>query len=407
MTTPEVEIEPTENPAPAPLSDEEKQEERKRRGLLLLLLLLLLLVCCVGFFFIRYLLKPQPLPDMLPAPVAQAVNYPPTYKFSVPADGPVGTAVSPDGLRFYVAESTGERLIKIFDRDGKFIKSFAFPGTTKANRKPTYIAVDAGGHVFVTDTYNNVIAIFDADGNFLDGIIARKVTLTEFVTARNAGALPVGTQFYFNNILKTVDYKLPGKDAKSVAGPDQSDWSPLGLRFDQKGNLLVTNLVAGKHEVLIYSAVDIQGPNWSTFNPQVKEFGVEGKDNGQLSFPNSVVTDSLGNFYVSDGNNGRISVWSLDMQYKTFFGFGSADSALNLPRGIWMDAKDHLLVADAVGQFIRVYDVSGAEPVFIYNIGTYGALEGQFNFPNDICMDASGRVYIADRENNRVQIWSY
>ena len=117
--------------------------------------------------------------------------------------------------------------------------------------------------------------------------------------------------------------------------------------------------------------------------------------------------NSLGNFYVSDGNNGRISVWSLDMQYKTFFGFGSADSALNLPRGIWMDAKDHLLVADAVGQFIRVYDVSGAEPVFIYNIGTYGALEGQFNFPNDICMDASGRVYIADRENNRVQIWSY
>ena len=405
MTTPEIEVEQKETPAP--LSPEEKQEEQKRRRLLLLLVLLLLLLCCVGYFFVRYLLKPQPIPEMLPAPVAQAINYPPTYKFSVPADGPIGTAVSPDGLRFYVTESTGERLIKIYDRDGKFIKSFAPPGTTKANRKPTYIAVDSSGRVFVSDTYNNVIGIFDADGNFLDGIIDKDVTLSEFVAAKNGGALPSGTEYYFNNILKSVDYKLPGKDAKSVPGPDQADWSPLGLRFDQKGDLLVTNLVRGTHSVLVYSAADIAGPTWLNFNPLVREFGVEGKESGQLAFPNSVVTDSLGNFYVSDGNNGRISVWTLDMQYKSFFGFGSAESALNLPRGMWMDAKDHLLVADAVGQYIRVYDVSGTEPAFIYNFGVFGTLEGEFNFPNDICMDASGRVYIADRENNRVQIWSY
>ena len=52
------------------------------------------------------------------------------------------------------------------------------------------------------------------------------------------------------------------------------------------------------------------GPG-SNFNPQVAEFGVEGKGDGQFSFPNSVVTDSQGNFYVSDGNNGRISVLDL------------------------------------------------------------------------------------------------
>ncbi len=406
MTTPEIEVEQKE--IPAPLSPEEQQEERKRRRLLLLLVLLLLMLCCVGYFFVRYLLKPQPIPEMLPAPVAQAINYPPTYKFSVPADGPVGTAVSADGLRFYVAESKGERLIKIYDRDGKFIKSFAPPGTTSSNRSPVYIAVDASGRVFVTDTYNNVICIFDADGNFLDGIIDKDMTLSEFVTAKNGGAaLPSGTEFYFNNILKTVDYKLPGKGAQSVPGPDQSDWSPLGLRFDQKGDLLVTNIVSGTHSVLVYPAADIAGPTWVSFNPLIREFGVEGKESGQLSFPNSVVTDSLGNFYVSDGNNGRISSWTLDMQYRTFFGFGSAESALNLPRGMWMDSKDHLLVADAVGQYIRVYDVSGDEPAFIYNFGVFGTLEGEFNFPTDICMDASGRVYIADRENNRVQIWSY
>jgi hypothetical protein len=90
-----------------------------------------------------------------------------------------------------------------------------------------------------------------------------------------------------------------------------------------------------------------------------------------------------------------------------FFAFGSTEDALNLPRGMWMDVNDRLHVADAVGQFIRVYDVSGAEPAFLYNFGAFGQLEGEFNFPIDICMDTTGRLFIADRENNRVQIWSY
>ena len=404
MTTPDTEIE--SKAAPDPVSPEEKKEENKRRRLLLLLALLLLLLCCVGYFFIRYLLKPQPLPEML-APVSGSIVYPPTYKFSITGvDGPVGVAVSPNGQRIYAAESKGERLIKMFDRDGKFIKSFAPPGTTKANRQPVYVAVDAGGRVFVNDTYNNVIAVFDADGNFLDGIIGRDVTLSEFVAAKSGGNLPQGTLYYYNNISKTVDYKLPGQDAKSVSGPNQDDWSPIGLRFDQKGNLLVTNIMSGKHSVLAYPAADING-SWLNFKPQIKEFGVEGKEAGQLSFPNSVVTDSRGNYYVSDGNNGRISFWTMDMQYKSFFAFGSTESALNLPRGMWMDNRDYLHVADSVGQYVRVYDVTGAEPLFLYNFGSFGTLEGEFNFPTDICMDASGRVYIADRENNRIQIWSY
>ena len=406
MTTPDIELEPKDAPDSV-ASAEEAQEERKRRKLLFLLVLLLLLLCCVGYFFISYLLKPRPIPDMLPEPVSQTVFYPPIYKLSFPADGPVGVAVSPDGQRIYVVESAGERLIKIFDRDGNFIKSFAPPGTTKSNRKPTYIAIDASGRVYVNDTYNNVIAIFDAEGVFLDGIIAKDVTLSEFVAGKNSGNVPLGTLYYYNNTSKTVDYKLPGQTATSMAGPDQSQWSPLGLRFDPQGNLMITNITAGKHGVLIYPAADLAGTSWMSFNPLVKEFGVEGKDNGQLSFPNSVVTDSLGNFYVSDGNNGRISAWTMDMQYKTFFGFGSTEDSLNLPRGMWMDAKDHLHVVDAVGQYVRVYDVSGVEPAFLYNFGVYGSLEGEFNYPIDICMDATGRLYIADRENNRIQIWSY
>jgi DNA-binding beta-propeller fold protein YncE len=418
MTTPDIEPRPVENGSTSEeldseevlaesVDEEAEKDERKRRLLLLLLLLLLLCLCCVCGLTVRYLMKPEPLPDMLPV-ISQNLCYPPAYKLSFPLDKPVGVTASPDAQRIYGVESGGERRIKMFDRDGNMILSFAPPLTNKSNRMPSYAAVDATGRVFVTDTYNDVIAVFDRDGNFLDGIIGKDLTLSEFITQRTGSGPAAGSLFYFDNAYKNVLYQLASGEMQKIPLPldTEATWSPLGLRFDPNGNLMVTNIVAGHHSVLVYPAADING-SLSAFNPQIKEFGTEGTEGGQFSFPNSVVTDSTGRFYVSDSNNARISVWTPDMQYKTFFGMGTGENALNLPRGLWINSKGCLHVVDNVGQYVRVYDVTGDEPVFQFNIGDYGVAEGEFNFPNDIFIDGTGRLYIADRENNRIQVWSY
>jgi sugar lactone lactonase YvrE len=408
MTTPEIEpesVDAVESPEESADNAVEK-DERKRRLLLLLLLLLLLCLCCVGGFFLRYLMNPEPLPQMVPA-VNQVVNYPPAYKLSMPLVKPVAVAVSPDGQRIYGAESMGDRLLRVYDREGNLRNSFAPPFTNKSNRSWDYMAVDAGGRVFAVDTYNDVIAVFDKEGNFIDGIISKDTTLSKVVAQKTGGSLPKDTVFYYDNISKSVIYQIPGQAKQSIPVADRTDWSPLGIRFDSKGNLLMTNTAVKLHQVFIFPAEAING-SWINFNPQIKLLGQgEGKDIGQFSFPNTAVTDSHGNFYISDSNNGRISKWTPDLQYKTFFGFGSTGDALNLPHGIWMDTKDRLHVADSVGQMIRVYDVSGSEAKHLYNFGVFGIAEGQFDFPNDICMDGTGRLYIADRENDRIQVWSY
>jgi DNA-binding beta-propeller fold protein YncE len=395
------------NPEAQHLIDVSEKEERKRRTLLLGLLALLLVLFTVLCLFIRYVLKPAPITEMLPVAIAKSINYPPAFKFSITGiSNPMGVGLSADGQRLYVTEGSGERLIKMFDRDGQLIQSFAPPGTTPSNRQPTYIAVNPDGRVFVSDNYNHTIDVFDPNGNFIDAIIGEDLTLSKFVAAHNNGAVPEGTLYFYNNIDKKVYYQLPGQDVKAEPISVSTPWAPLGLHFDSQGNLLVTEISDKGQRVLIFPADTLKGP-WLEFKPEIKSFGSPGRGEGQLSFPNSVVKDSKGNFYVSDGNNGRISLWNSDLTYKTFFGFGSSDSSFNLPRGMWIDRKDHLLVADAVGQTIRVFDVSGTTPVFLYNFGDFGISDGELNYPTDICMDNGGRLYIADRENNRVQIWLY
>jgi sugar lactone lactonase YvrE len=398
--------EPQLSPESQHLAAASEQEERRRRRLLLVLLLLLLALCAVLYFTIRYFIKPAPVGDMLPVAVAQSINYPPAYKFSITGiTQPQGVGLSADGQRIYVTEGGGEYMIKMFDRDGHLIQSFAPPGTTSANRLPSFIAVHPDGRVFVTDHYNLAIDVFDPNGNFIDAIIGQDKTLSKVVAEQNNGVVPQGTIYFYNNIDKKVYYQLPGQEVKTVEITNTLPWNPLGLHFDKQGNLLVTT-VSGGDSVVIFPAQAING-SWKDFSPQVKTFGEAGKGDGQFSFPNAVISDTQGNFYVSDGNNGRISMWTPDMKYKQFFGFGSSETSFNLPRGMWIDNKDRLHIADSVGQNIHVYDVSKSEPVFLFTFGEFGNTDGMMNFPNDVSVDSGGRLYIADRENNRVQIWSY
>lgn len=404
MTTPD--IDPN---ALTPATPAEEKEERKRRWLLLLLLLLLLLCCCVGYFIIRYLLQPKPVAEMLPQPIQQLVKVPPTYKFSIlDVNRPVGVAVSPDNQRIYVAESDGERLIKMFDRDGKFIKSFAPPNTVPGTREPKYLAVDAQGRVFMVDNSSDAIFMFDADGNYLDAIIAQDLTISKLMSQKFPSGAPAGTKIRYDGINRILYYQLPGSNAEEALPLPEltAPWAPLGIRFDSEGNLIYTDVTGGLHSVHIIPAAAING-SWVTFNPVIPSFGEQGKNPGQLDFPQTAVKDSKGNFYVSDGSNARISTFTPDGEYKTFFGFGSTDEGLNLPRGIWMGTNDRLHVTDAVGSMVRVYDVSGDEPVFLFTFGQFGVTEGNFSYPTDITLDGTGRLYIADRGNNRIQVWSY
>ncbi len=138
-----------------------------------------------------------------------------------------------------------------------------------------------------------------------------------------------------------------------------------------------------------------------------------------LNNPNSVVTDSLGNSYISDTNHHRIRKVSPLGYITTYAGTGVAGFAgddglatlaqLNSPQGLAIDSVDNIYVADTNNNRIRKISPSGIITT-IAGVGTAGfsgdgqpALSAQLNKPKGLALNSSGDLYIADRQNHRIR----
>jgi DNA-binding beta-propeller fold protein YncE len=383
-----------------------RQESRTRIKLVGIVVFLALILLSMGVVFARYIIKPEPLAEMLIP--NRALSYPPHYLFSIyDTDQPVGVGLSQDGQRIYVAEMGGERMVRIFDREGKPLGSFTSPETDVGERAPVYVASDSSGQVYVSDRIQHAIFIFSRDGEYIDTLLGPELTLSEYV-ADHAGGQTSKDALAYNLF----------RDAISVPGSSSADqtsvplelptWSPLGIRISQDDEMILTDVSKNSNRVIEVSLGDQHSDQpWADFSPLTTQYGTSGSGDGEMLFPNSAAADSQGRVYVSDGNNRRISVWDGAGNFQFNFGSGTGPGSLSLPRGIIIDSRDRLYVVDTVAQNVKVYDVSGSQPAFLFEFGDFGKGDGLFNYPNDIAVDSSGRLYIADRENNRIEVWSY
>ena len=86
---------------------------------------------------------------------------------------PGGLAIDKENRFLYVVD-TGNDTVLVYDADSfKFLRNIGKPSRkhTAADpgsfSLPTNVAVDSEGDVYVTDTFNNRVEIFDADGEFI------------------------------------------------------------------------------------------------------------------------------------------------------------------------------------------------------------------------------------------------
>jgi DNA-binding beta-propeller fold protein YncE len=378
----------------------------KRRFLQAIFFILLAIFIGLIGLFVRYVRQPAPLPQLI-VPQADIV-YPPHYLFSIyDIQAPVGVAVSANGERIYAAESAGDRLVQVYDRDGQWLGTLIPPRTRSGERAPVYLATDSNGRIFITDRLQSAIYVFSETGAYLDTLLDPELSLSEYVAHHTGGQLQ-GGRFSYNAFQTNVIYQKTDADIEQLLAAPTASWAPLGIRIDSQNQVWINDVAENSNCVRTFTLPD--DPlltTWHAANNGGTALGDSGNGPGEFAFPNAAMADSQGRVYVSDGNNGRISVWNAQGNFLFNFGSGNKDDALSLPRGLIIDERDRLYVVDAVAQNIRVFDVSGDEPVDLFTLGSFGQDDGLFNYPNDIAIDASGRLYIADRENNRIQVWSY
>lgn len=303
--------------------------------------------------FSYYYVQERSLVRVIETKVPAVVATPPSYRFSIygPWDAQLEKpmAVAVQGKRIYVSDTRNSR-IQVFDYDGKPLFMFGSYGRGPGQfRFPYGIALDGAGRIYVADLYNGKVSIFDAAGVF---------------------------QGYFAEGEFRVENDIIPR--------------PAGL-FISDNQLFVTDV--GRHKVMAFT---LDGN-------KVLEFGKFGKGDGELISPNAVAVTG-DRIYVVDTGNDRVAVYDRQGNFLSTFN-GSPDgkgtpSFVN-PRGIGISEGLIYLVSNLTNQ-VQVFKSTG-ERVLIF--GEPGRDEKQFSLPNGLYVDDQGRIYITDTVNQRVAVY--
>lgn len=264
---------------------------------------------------------------------------------------PLGVAVSEDE-NIYVSD-TGNSRVSVYDKTGELLYRISVVddnGKEVPFRSPYGIAIDdARNKVYVCDY---AVRVMDKDGKFLYNLIPPEEAIAQ----------------------------APGE---SSPRPNE-----VALFQDQV-------YVTSRDGIYIFSAED---------GKFLAHWGTRGKQVGQYDYPNGIaVNPESGNLFVVDTNNWRVISLTKDGKVRWVLGNlyeENIPSPFHLPRSIAL-GPDGLLYISDIPDRVVVLDQDGNLKWFI---GERGTELSKLNFPEGLALSPDKRLIVADRENNRVQV---
>lgn len=278
-------------------------------------------------------------------------------------NAPAGVGVAADG-NVYVLERDGYRLVKL-DPTGAAMWSVGEAGVagSDAAHFGTYwngprgsLAVDNAGRVYVPDTGNHRIQVFNADGTFSRSFGSQGNSNTQFECPNGVAISPI-TQ-----------------------------------------DILVVD--ACNERVQVYNNA------WS-YKITLGVTGVAGADERRFNSPAGVAVDQAGAIYVADRDNYRVQRCTLaagDYTCITFAGEpGTISASFDhlLPGGVAVDRTGRVAVADLYNNRVQVFDRQGN---YLTTVGgRYGTASGEMRTAAALQYDHTGALLVADPDSHRVQ----
>lgn len=216
---------------------------------------------------------------------------------------PVYVAISPLTGEVYVADRTAAA-IYIYDGQGTYQRSMT-PPTDVASWQPLGLAFDASGNLYVADVGElpHRVRVLDPTGQQI-----RALGLEDGLDFPNDVAVDANGYVYVadSNNGRLLIYDQGGAIVARVArGAGEGRLGlPRGLAIDGKGRVYVVD--ASGQNVLVYSQYE-DGKNTLEY---LASFGTQGVGDGQFSYPNDIAVDGRGRVYVADSMNNRVQLWS-------------------------------------------------------------------------------------------------
>ncbi len=299
----------------------------------------------------------------------------------------VGEYYGPD-IRGAKKQSILERLAGVEDR-----------ADHTALVKPYGVAVDSRGRIFVSDTMQAVVFVFDIEGKQL-AYRGEKPP----AALRKPTGMAVDDKdrlFVSDSEAHNVTAFGPEGDVLSVFG-DKELGRPAGIVADSVLNRLYV-ADAKLRKVAVYDLTSLKFQRWIGKAPE--EEVKPGEQDKLLYSPNSLALDPDGNLYVVDTFTNRVVVFDTDGEFVRQIGaIGQGAAHFMRPRGVAVDSDGHVYVTDAMAHLFQMLTPEGGA---LMPIGGFGNAPGRFQLPAAITIDRKNRIIVADQLNRRIQIFRY
>ena len=256
-----------------------------------------------------------------------------------------------DSERLLVVDA-GAALVHVLDLKSR-LYTIIGDGNERIFRSPIGITEDDAGHIYVTDSVAGSVFRYSLKQGRLEPFIVSDL------------GRPTGIAFNRNNrllyITDTINHQIVVFDLRGNIrfrigdhgdGPGQLNY-PTDLFVDGRGRLYVTDALNSR--VSIFTAD----------GTHKKTFGSPGDGAGTFAKPKGIAVDSAGNIYVCDALLDAVQVFNEEGELLLVFGSNGTDAGqFWMPAGIYIDGNDTIYVADTYNRRIQIFQyVKGRDTV--------------------------------------------